>query len=202
MEAALRTLADLWVPANVIVAEGTATTFPESVAAVFSREPVAAMVMEGDFVPGVVAETSAAEIGVDVDVFAFPGESASDRFVVGGGDAAVLMLDTVGGQELVRFLASPEAASTWAELGGFVSPNQALDLAVYPDATTRRIARSLLEAGEGFRFDLSDLQPAAFGGTTDAGMWAELGRFAADPTDVEGTMTRLEDAAQAAWASD
>ena len=198
----LRTLAGLWAPANTIVANGAATTFPESVAAVFSRDPVAAMIMEGDFVPGVVAESSAAEIGVDVDVFAFPGRSSSDRFVVGGGDAAVLMLDTVGGEELLRFLASPEAAAAWARLGGFVSPNQALDLAVYPDATTRRIARSLLEAGEGFRFDLSDLQPAAFGGTTGAGMWAELDRFAADPTDVDGTMVRLEAAAQAAWANE
>jgi alpha-glucoside transport system substrate-binding protein len=201
VETTLRTLAGLWAPANTVVADGAATTFPQSVAAVFSREPVAAMVMEGDFVPGVVAET-AAEIGVDVDVFAFPGTSASDRFVVGGGDAAVLMLDTDGGGELVRFLASPEAASAWAALGGFLSPNQALDLAVYPDATTRRIARSLLEAGEGFRFDLSDLQPATFGGTTGAGMWAELGSFAADPTDVEGTMARLEAAARAAWATE
>lgn len=197
----LRTLAALWAPANVTVAAGPSTTFPESVSAVFSTDPVAAMVMEGDFVPGVVADTSSAEIGVDVDVFSFPGRFASDRFVVGGGDAAVLMNDTAGGRALLRFLASPRAASTWAAIGGFLSPNQAVDLTVYPDPTTRRIARSLLEAGDGFRFDLSDLQPAAFGGTTDRGMWAELARFAADPTDIDATMARLESAADVAWAT-
>ena len=200
--ATLRTLAVLWAPDNVAVAAGASTTFPESVDAVFSTDPSAAMVMEGDFVPGVVADTSSAEIGVDVDVFAFPGRLPSDRFVVGGGDAAVLMRDTAGGRALVEFLASPIASAVWARIGGFLSPNQALDLAVYPDPTTRRIARSLLEAGDGFRFDLSDLQPVAFGGTTDGGMWAELARFAADPTDIDGTQARLESAADDAWTTE
>jgi ABC-type glycerol-3-phosphate transport system substrate-binding protein len=200
--ATLRAMAALLAPANVAVAAGPETTFPESVTAVFSTVPTAAMVMEGDFVPGVVAGSTSAEIGVDVDVFPFPGRASSDRFVVGGGDAAVLMLGSPGGEALLRYLASSEAASVWAGRGGFVSPNESLDLTVYPDATTRRIARSLLEAGDGFRFDLSDLQPVEFGGTTGAGLWAELDGFASDPTDIEGTMERLEAAAAAAWADD
>ena len=63
----------------------------------------------------------------------------------------------------------------------------------------QRTARSLLEAGDGFRFDLSDLQPVAFGGTTGEGMWAELAAWVADPTDLAGTQRRLEEAAAAAW---
>jgi hypothetical protein len=157
------------------------------------------MVMEGDFVPGVVAGATEAEVGVDVDVFAFPGRTTGDRFVVGGGDAAVLMRASAAGQALLRYLASSDAAAIWARRGGSISPNETLDLATYPDPTTRRIARSLLEAGDGFRFDLSDLQPAELGGTTGAGMWGELSAFLADPTDVEGTMARLEAAATAAW---
>jgi hypothetical protein len=195
-------MAALMAPANVTVSAGPATTFPQSVTAVFSGAPAAAMVMEGDFVPGVVAGSTSAEIGVDVDVFPFPGQAPSDRFVVGGGDAAVLMRRSPGGEALLRYLASPEAASVWAGRGGFVSPNESLDLTAYPDATTRRIARSLLEAGDGFRFDLSDLQPAEFGGTTNAGLWAELDDFVSDPTDIQGTMERLEAAASAAWGND
>jgi alpha-glucoside transport system substrate-binding protein len=200
--ATLAALAELWAPTNVTLVAGPSTTFPESVGAVFSTDPLAAMVMEGDFVPGVVADTSVAEIGVDVDVFTFPSRVSSERFVVGGGDAAVLMSDTVGGRALLQFLASPTAASAWAAIGGFLSPNQAVDLTVYPDPTTRRIARSLLEAGDGFRFDLSDLQPAAFGGTTDSAMWTELARFAVDPSDIDGTMARLESAANTVWNTD
>jgi alpha-glucoside transport system substrate-binding protein len=201
VEETLRAMAGLLAPANVTTAEGPDTTLVESITAVFSTEPVAAMVMEGDFVPGVVAATMAADVGVDVDAFAFPGRTADDRHVVGGGDAVVLMRDSLGGAELVKYLATPEAASVWAALGGFVSANESVDLTVYPDPTTRRIARSLIEVDDSFRFDLSDLQPVAFGGTSGAGMWLELTRFAADPSDIDGTMERLEAAAALAWAS-
>lgn len=200
VEEALRVMAALLEPSNVTTAEGADTTLTESIAAVFATDPAAAMVMEGDFVPGVVAATTAVDLGVDVDAFAFPAQTARDRYVVGGGDAVVLMRDSVAGAELVRFLATPQAASVWAALGGFVSPNESVDLTSYPDPTTRRIARSLIEAGNNFRFDLSDLQPVTFGGTSGAGMWLEFARFAADPSDIEGTMERLEAAAAIAWA--
>jgi alpha-glucoside transport system substrate-binding protein len=201
VEETLRAMASLLAPANVTNAEGPDTTLVESITAVFSTEPGAAMMMEGDFVPGVVAATMAADVGVDVDAFPFPGRTADDRHVVGGGDAVVLMRASSGGAELVKYLATSEAASVWAALGGFVSANESVDLTVYPDPTTRRIARSLIEVDDSFRFDLSDLQPVAFGGTSGAGLWLELTRFIADPSDVEGTMERLEAAAALAWAA-
>ena len=176
-------------------------TLADAAGQVFSREPAAAMVIEGDFVPGVVAGSDA-RIGIDVDVFPFPEPRPGGRLVVGGGDAAVLMRRSTAGSELVRFLASAEAGEAWASRGGFLSPNEDVDLAVYPDDTTRRMARALLEAGDGFRFDLSDLQPAAFGSTTGAGMWGVLRDFVARPDDVAGTATRLEAAAAAAWAAE
>ena len=197
----LRTMASLLGPGLTVQPAGPDTTFPESVLGVFAPRPAAAMIMEGDFVPGVVAGSTPAQVGVDVDVFAFPGRTAGERFVVGAGDAAVLMRDSPASEALLRYLASSDAAAAWAARGGFLSPNEDVDLAVYPDATTRRIARALLEAGDGFRFDLSDLQPVEFGGTTGEGMWAELSRFVADPSDVEGTMARLEADAATAWAT-
>jgi ABC-type glycerol-3-phosphate transport system substrate-binding protein len=176
-----------------------ATRLPEAAGEVFSPAPAAAMVIEGDFVPGVVAGTTEAELGVDVDVFPFPERQPGGRFVVGGGDVAVSMQRSEAGAELMRFLASAEAGEIWAARGGFLSPNEDVDLTVYPDDITRDIARALLEAGDGFRFDLSDLQPVEFGGTTDAGMWAVLRDFLADPSDAAGAAARLEAAAVAAW---
>jgi alpha-glucoside transport system substrate-binding protein len=100
----------------------------------------------------------------------------------------------------MRYLADPAGAAIWAAHGGFISPNQSLDLAVYPDALTRSIARRLIEAGDGFRFDLSDLQPAAFGSTPGAGMQAALREFLVT-RDVPATARRLERAAAAAYAA-
>jgi alpha-glucoside transport system substrate-binding protein len=169
--------------------------FADSVEAVFGDPPRAAMVSEGDFVAGVLPAGPDVELGVDADVFPFPAGPDGAAVVVGGGDVAVQMLPSPAAAALLHFLATPEAAAVWAAVGGFVSPNLDLDLSVYPDDVTRTAARRLLEAGDAFRFDLSDLQPASFGGSEEAGMVAELRRFLLE-RDAEATAGRLEDAAR------
>ena len=202
VEATLGLLAQLIAPRFVAGGPASARTtgLTDAAATVFSTTPSAAMVVEGDFIPGVVAGASEAELGVDVDVFPFPEARPGGRLVVGGGDVAVQMRRSDAGAALLRFLASAEAGEIWAARGGFLSAKEDVDLTVYPDDTTRDIARALLEAGEGFRFDLSDLQPVEFGGTTGSGMWAALRDFLADPSDIAGTAARLEAEATAAWA--
>ncbi len=118
--------------------------------------------------------------------------------VVAGGDAAVLMRRSPAGEAFIRFLASPQAAAIWAAQGGFISPNMNLGVSVYPDPITRSIASSLLQAGSNFRFGLSDLAPASFGGTEGQGMRAILQQFLVS-RDVSGTAVRLEEAARKAY---
>ncbi|WP_262391710.1 hypothetical protein [Nocardiopsis sp. CNR-923] len=118
--------------------------------------------------------------------------------MVVAGDAAVAMNDDAATMELLRFLASPEAAGVWAARGGFLSPNRHLTADDYADPLTGQVAEQIVSAGDSVRFDLSDLQPAAFGATVGDGMWQTLQDFMADPSDVEATMERLEaEAAQA-----
>jgi ABC-type glycerol-3-phosphate transport system substrate-binding protein len=176
------------------------TGYEESVRQTFTRPPTAAMAFEGDFVAGVITGETRARLGVDADVFPFPAIGGSGLTVVGGGDAAVLMRRSASGAAFIRFLASPQAAAIWAAQGGFVSPNINLDLSVYPDAISRSIARSLLQAGPSFRFDLSDMQPAAFGGTEHRGMLKILQGFLVS-RDVSAAAARLEKAATKAYSS-
>ena len=172
------------------------TNFPDSVTNVFqTQNPKAAMIFEGDFVPGVVAGQTQAKPKTDYDVFKFPsvnGKGADD--VVGGGDVVVMFKDNPAAQALVKYLATPEAAEIWARLGGFSSPNKNLDTAVYPDDITRTTAGALAQA-QTFRFDLSDLQPSEFGG--DA-MFTDLQAFMKNQ-DVDATATKLEQDAAAAY---
>ena len=161
--------------------------------------PAAAMVFEGDFVASIISGETRAELGVDADVFPFPAIGQSGPAVVGGGDAAVLMRRSRAGEAFIRYLASPQAAAIWAAQGGFVSPNLNLDLSVYPDEISRSIARSVLEAGDEFRFGISDLEPAAFGGTEHQGMRKILQDFLIS-RDVNATAARLEAAAAKAFA--
>lgn len=168
---------------------------------VFTDPPQAAIVYEGDFVAGIISGETEAQLGTDADFFDFPAIEGSGPAVVGGGDVAVLMRDSEAGRALLEFLATPEAVEIWAGQGGFVSPNQNVDTSVYPDDITRRTAESLVAASEAgnFRFDMSDLQPGAFGATTGEGMWGLLQDFVRNPDDIDGIAQQLEDSAAAAY---
>jgi ABC-type glycerol-3-phosphate transport system substrate-binding protein len=175
------------------------TDFPTSVSNVFSDSPKAAMVIEGDFVPGVVAGKTKLEPGTGYDVFPFPaiGDSG-ENVVVGGGDSLVMFKDSPAAQALVEYLASPEAAEIWVSRGGFSSPNKNVSEDAYSDELTKTTATAIASA-ETFRFDMSDLAPAAFGGTPGQGEWKILQDFLGNPKDVDGTAKKLEQAAAKAY---
>jgi ABC-type glycerol-3-phosphate transport system substrate-binding protein len=193
---ALRTMARLLSDRSLIAGSVTQTSFVQSVDNVFKNPPTAAMVIEGDFVPG--SATQKAEPVRDYNAFAFPAIGSSPQSVVGGGDAVVMLKDTPQAKELVKFLATPEAAEIWAKLGGFSSPNKKVNPSVYPDDVTRKNATALAQAST-FRFDMSDLAPADFGGTPGRGEWALLQQFADNPSDVDTIASQLEQAAAAAF---
>jgi ABC-type glycerol-3-phosphate transport system substrate-binding protein len=180
------------------VAGALRTGYEASVEQTFSPSPAAAMVFEGDFVAGVIDGNTHAKLGVDADVFPFPAAGAADPAVVGGGDIAVLMRRSSAGDALIRYLSTPEAGTLWARQGGFISPNRNVDLSVYPDEISRSLARRVLEAGDDFRFDLSDLQPASFGSSSTTGMRPRL-RALLTSHDVNGTAAALEADASAAY---
>ena len=177
-----------------------ATGYQESVRQAFTPPPAAAMVFEGDFVAGIIGGTTRAVLGVDADAFPFPAIGRPGPMVVAGGDAAVLMRRSAAGEAFIRYLAGPQAAAIWAAAGGFVSPNINVGLSAYPDAISRSIAAGLLQAGDNFRFSLSDLTPAGFGGTEGQGMRKILRQFLVS-RDISGTADRLEQAAGRAYPS-
>jgi alpha-glucoside transport system substrate-binding protein len=170
--------------------------FATSVSNVFAEEPKAAMVLEGDFVPGVVESPLEPETGYNVSVF--PSINDSPPSVVASGDLAVMFEDSPAAQAFVEYLASPEAAAIWAGRGGFSSANQNLDPSAYPDPITATTAGAIAEA-EQFRFDLSDLQPSEFGATEGQGLWKLFQDFLENPDDVDGIANQMEKAASAAY---
>ncbi|MFI9724335.1 ABC transporter substrate-binding protein [Streptomyces sp. NPDC052396] len=198
---ALTTLAQLFGKKELLAGgnEGALQTqFPNSVTQAFSGgdKAKAALVYEGDFAAANITAAKA-KIGSDAKVFPFPkvGDKAP---VVTGGDVGTVLKDNAASQALLTFLASPDAAQIWAKQGGYISANKNLDPAAYPDDTQRSIAKALVAAGDGFRFDMSDQAPAAFGGKPGQGEWKDLQDFLRNPSDIEGTQRKLEvDAAKA-----
>jgi alpha-glucoside transport system substrate-binding protein len=172
------------------------TSYEESVSDVFADRR-AGMVYEGGFVASQIADATNAKIPIDAGVFDFPAINGSKPAVVAGGDVAVLFNSDPAAQELIRFLATPEAAEPWAKAGGFVSPNKNLHPDSYPDPTSRRLAQALVN-GRTLSFDLSDLQPPAFGARPGQGMWKIFQDYLAHPRDLNATTRRLQKGATAA----
>ncbi|MFI7017506.1 ABC transporter substrate-binding protein [Streptomyces sp. NPDC050164] len=198
---ALTTLAQVWGKANYVAggANGALQTdFPASVTQVFTGgdQPKAAMVAAGDFAQVNIPTTM--KVGTDAKVFPFPAVGDTGP-VVSGGDAAVILEDSKGAQALATWLASPDAAQIQAKLGGYLSPNKNVPNSAYPNAVQQRIAKALIDAGDDFRFDMSDQAPQAFGGTPGKGEWKILQDFLKNPKDVAGTQAKLETEAAAAY---
>jgi alpha-glucoside transport system substrate-binding protein len=176
--------------------EALQTEMPASVANVFNDSPEAAMVIIGDFAPGVTETTLEPETGYNV--FTFPSIEGSEPAVVGGGDIFVEFKKSEAADAFLEYLTTPEAAQLWAERGGFSSPNKNLDVDVYPDEITKATAGALGEA-ETFRFDMSDLQPSAFGGTPGQGLFKAFTDFVANPNDIDGVTQYMESEAKKAF---
>jgi len=193
----LEALAEVW-GSDVVQEGGAQRDFPTSVTEVFGAEPNAGTVFEGDFVAGNIADDGNSTVGENALFYDFPAIDGSEPAVVGGGDVAVAFDEDEATQALMAFLASPEAAEIWIPNGGLTSPNQNVDASLYPDEVSGQIAEALTGA-ETFRFDMSDLTPSAFGGTQGQGFWQEMISFYEDPSDVDGTMERLEKAAASAY---
>src|SRR5207253_7811448 len=189
---ALATLAEIFGRPDWLAggAEGALnTTYEQSVSQVFGSPSRAAMVYEGNFVTNRLSEFVKGNVADQAAFFDFPTIGGRKPLIIGG-DVAVLFTNNQAGKELIRFLAKPEAANMWARAGAFLSPNNNVDLKAYSGDLTRASARQLTQAGT-LRFDLSDLQPSAFGATKVQGMWKLLQDFLRNPHDVDNTTKEL-----------
>jgi ABC-type glycerol-3-phosphate transport system substrate-binding protein len=201
VKAALKEMAKIYSDkSNIVggVSGALQTDFPTSVSKVFVDPPKAAMEIEGDFVPGVVAGKTTLKPVTGYNVFDFPSVNGSAATVVGGGDSLIMFKDSPCSEAFVKFMASPEAGKVWVANGGVSSPNKGVPASAYPDPITRATATKLAQAST-FRFDMSDLAPASFGGTAGQGEWKILQDFMSNPSDVNGTASKLESAAAKAF---
>jgi len=134
--------------------------FGDSPAPIFDDPPGCYMHRQASFITGFFPEglTEA-----DYAFFPFPEiDPAYGVPALGAADLVVVFKDTPQSRAFIAYLATPEAQEIWAARGGFLTPNKRVSLDVYPDATTKAMAEALTAAAL-FRFDGSDLMPAAVG---------------------------------------
>jgi ABC-type glycerol-3-phosphate transport system substrate-binding protein len=198
---ALKTLQQLFGDTQLIGSASSAlqTDFPHSVINTFSDKPKSAMVYEGSFVAGVITSETKSKIGTDAKWVPFPSVDGSGPAVVGGGDVAVAFNDDPATMAFLQYLASPDAAAQMVSTGSFTSSNKSMPLSAYPDPNSTAVGKAIVEAGNNFRFDMSDQAPSAFGGTVGKGEWGDMQSFLRNPSDITGIQKKLESDAAAAF---
>lgn len=176
------------------------TGYPQCVDFAFANPPKAAMVLQGDFVGLEILQATKAKPKTGFNVVPFPAiaSGAPATAVETGGDLIITFKDNPAIEAFVKYLATPQAATIWARLGGFGTGVRNMSAGVYPDSITRATEAPLLGA-KSVVFDLSDNQPAAFGATTGQGIWGLFQKFLQNPSNTSGIQQQLESAAAKAY---
>ncbi|HET7902866.1 MAG TPA: ABC transporter substrate-binding protein [Candidatus Nanopelagicales bacterium] len=135
------------------------------------------------------------KIAEDGDIFAFylPQQSDSVKTpIVGGGEFVTAFSDKPEVQSFQTFLSSSLFASEKVKLGGWVSANSGVDLSLYQDPISKLSAEYLTKTDATFRFDASDLMPAAVGAGAE---WKQLTAWFATDQSTQTTLQNID----AAW---
>ena len=138
--------------------------FADSPDALFTDPPNAYLHRQATFIKSFMLEHFPDLVpGEDFDFFPFP--SIKEEFgtpALGAADMLAMFNDTPEARAFMEYIASAQAQEIWVGELGKLAPNQKVDPMVYPDDITRKAAKFLGEASV-FRFDGSDLMPAAVG---------------------------------------
>jgi alpha-glucoside transport system substrate-binding protein len=138
------------------------------------------------------------EIGPDGDINAFylPGIDSSVKTpVVGGGEFLAAFSDRPEVQAVQNYLSTPEWASSRIKIApGWVSANQGVDQSLYTDVVDQLSGRYLTDPEATFRFDASDLMPAAVGAGQE---WKSMTAWFAEGLSIEQVANDID----AAWSS-
>lgn len=195
-----------WIPSFVF--GGTtgmlSTNFGDSPAAMFTDPPGCLLHRQATFIQSFIRGAYPnLEAGVDYDIFVFP-PLVSDPYkpwaypapLLGAGDLISAFKDTPEVRELMQYLASAEAQAIWVGKLGKLAINTKVDPSVYPDPITAKAA-GILAGAEVFRFDGSDLMPAAVG---SGAFWEGILDYVSG-VSLEQVLKNIESAADAAYTS-
>jgi len=143
------------------------TNFGDAPNALFTTPPEAYMLKQATFIQSFILTANPTLVaGEDYDVFTFPPiQPQWGTPIEGSGDLVGVFNNTPQAMALANYLASAEAQAIWCGDLGKIAVNTKVDPSIYPDPITAKAA-NLVQTATVFRFDASDLMPAAVGSGT------------------------------------
>jgi alpha-glucoside transport system substrate-binding protein len=138
--------------------------FGDSPQAMFTDPPGCYLHRQASFILSFIKKANPAlEPGQDFDVFLFPPiDPKHGNPLLGSGDLISAFNDRPEVRQFMKYLTSAQAQEIWIGRLGKLGVNTKINPSVYPDAITAKAA-SILRLAKCFRFDASDLMPAAVG---------------------------------------
>ncbi|HET7327893.1 MAG TPA: ABC transporter substrate-binding protein [Nocardioidaceae bacterium] len=172
------------------------TPFDVSPNGMFENPPKCFMHRQGNFVTAFFPEKVQQNLSENVGTFVLPPvEDGYDGTpILGGGDMAAAFTNDSDVIEVMEFITSDQFGQPWAAAGGWLSPHRTFDNSAYADDITRQIA-VLVQEGDVFRFDASDLMPPEVGAGT---FWDNMVAWTAGEKSVEEALTSIEES----WPSE
>ena len=128
-------------------------------------KPACYMFKQGNFITGSGFFPSSIIKSMDdnVGVFPFPGQTASDKPVEGGGDVAALFSGkNQSAIKILKYMLTPTFCSSCPQSFAYISPFKNFALSNYPNKLSQTMAQIAYNATS-FAFDASDAMPGAVG---------------------------------------
>lgn len=166
------------------------TAFATSANPMFNNPPRCFLHRQGNFITqsGFFPKNIVADIDNEVGVFQYPGKTADEKPMLGGGDlAAVFNGKDDDTKAVMAFLTGAEFKG-WNEKAGFLSPRKDFPATSYQSKLTQQIAK-LGQDATVFRFDGSDQMPGAVG---SGSFWKQMVAWVSGGKDLDGALKDIE----------
>ena len=185
---------------NLVLAEGNvfggrkqsvSTAFATSANPMFNSPPRCFLHRQGNFITqsGFFPKNIVADIDNQVGVFQYPGKTADEKPMLGGGDlAAVFNGKDDDTKQVMAYLTGPDFPG-WSESAGFLSPRKDFEVSNYKSKLTQQIA-DLGAKATVFRFDGSDQMPGAVG---SGSFWKGMVAWVSGQKDLDTALKEIED---------
>jgi alpha-glucoside transport system substrate-binding protein len=194
---AVKTAAESWE--KLVLADGNvlggrkqvvSTAFATSANPAFATPPRCYLHRQGNFITqsGFFPKNVVADIDNQVGVFQYPGKTAEERPMLGGGDlAAVFNGKDDDTKQVMAFLTGADYKG-WNETAGFLSPRKDFESTNYKSQLTQQIAK-LGQDATVFRFDGSDQMPGVVG---SGSFWKGMVAWVSGGKELDGALNDIE----------
>lgn len=132
---------------------------------IFHNPPRCMMAKQASFITGFFPD--GVTPGEDVDLFYYPHDpnAGTGKPLMGSGTFVSITKDSPAARAFIEYLKNPLPHEIWMAEGGFLTPHRDVNLSKYNNDIQRKMG-AMLQDADVFRFDGSDVMPAAIG--TDA----------------------------------